>query len=99
MKRGITAEDVPIPVGLQQAVVLQTRQVLSLLVNNMLKISFAFCSSHLGTNNRILMFVRQAETRFWNGIVRGSCGYLRYGPTCLPTILCCISMDKCLATM
>ena len=57
MKRGITAEDVPIPVGLQQAVpvglqqalMLQTRQVLSLLVNNMLKISFAFCSSHLGT--------------------------------------------------
>ena len=62
MKRGITAEDVPIPVGLQQAVVLQTRQVLSLLVNNMLKISFAFCSSHLGTNNCILIFVRRVET-------------------------------------
>ena len=25
------------------------------------------------------MFVRQVETRFWNGIVRGSCGYLGYG--------------------
>ena len=79
MKKGLTIEDVPIPVGLQQAVVLQTRQVLSLLVNNMLKISFAFCSSHLGTNNRILIFVRRVETRFSNGIVRGSCGYLRYG--------------------
>ena len=65
--------------GLRQVVVLQTRQVLSLLVNNMLRISFAFCSSHLGTNNRILMFVRRVETRFWNGIVHGSCGYLWYG--------------------
>ena len=79
MKRGITAEDVPIPVGLQQAIVLQTRQVLSLFLYNMLRISFAFCSSHLGTNDRILMFVRRAETWFWNGIVRGSCGYLLYG--------------------
>ena len=25
------------------------------------------------------MFVRQVETRFWNGIVRGSCGYFQYG--------------------
>ena len=25
------------------------------------------------------MLVRQAETRFWNGIVHGSCGYLQYG--------------------
>jgi len=24
------------------------------------------------------MFVRRVETRFWNGIVRGSCGYLQY---------------------
>ena len=62
MKRGITVEDVPIPVGLRQAVVLQTRQVLSLCLYNMLRISFAFCSSHLGTNNYILMFVRRAET-------------------------------------
>ena len=45
----------------------------------MLRISFGFCSLHLGTNDRILMFVRRAETRFWNGIVRGSCGYLGYG--------------------
>ena len=30
MKKGLTIEDVPIPVGLQQAVVLQTRQVLFL---------------------------------------------------------------------
>ena len=45
----------------------------------MLKISFACCSSHLGTNNHILMFVRRAETRFWNDIVHGSCGYLWYG--------------------
>ena len=88
MKRGgITAKDVPIPVGLRQvvpmglrqAVVLQTMQVLSLFLYNMLRISFACCSSHLGTNDHILMFVRKAETRFWNGIVRGSCGYLRYG--------------------
>ena len=79
MKRGITAEDVPIPVGLQQAIVLQTRQVLSLFLYNMLRISFAFCSSHLGTNDRILMFVRRAETRFLNGIVCGNCGYLQYG--------------------
>ena len=87
MKRGITAEDVPIPerlrqaipVGLRQAVVLQTRQVLSLFLYNMLRVSFACCSLHLGTKDRILVFVRRAETRFWNGIVRGSCGYLRYG--------------------
>ena len=87
MKRGITAEDVPIPVGLRQAVpmgfrqavVLQTRQVLLLFLYNMLRVSFACCSSHLGTNDRILMFVRRAKTRFWNGIVHGSCGYLRYG--------------------
>ena len=59
--------------------VLQTRQVLSLFLYNMLIISFAFCSSHLGTNDRILMFFNQAETRFWNGIVRGSYGCLRYG--------------------
>ena len=85
MKRGITAEDVLIPVGLRQAVpmgfrqavVLQTRQVLSLFLYNMLRISFSCCSSHLGTNDRILMFVRRAKTRFWNGIVHGSCGYLR----------------------
>ena len=73
MKWGITAEDVPIPVGFRQAIVLQTRQVLSLLVNNMLRISFTFCSSYLGTNDRILMFVKWAETQF------ESCGYLRYG--------------------
>ena len=60
-------------------VVLQTRQVLSLFLYNMLRISFGFCSSHLGTNDRILMFVRRAETRFWNGIVRGTYGYLWYG--------------------
>ena len=58
---------------------LQTRQVLSLFLYNIFRISFAFCSSHLGTNNRILMFVRRVETRFWNGIVCGSCGYLQYG--------------------
>ena len=62
MKRSITVEDVPIPVGLRQAVVLQTRQVLFLY--NMLKlykvarynihrISSAFCSLHLGTKDRI----------------------------------------------
>ena len=79
MRRGITAEDVPIPVGLRQVEVLQTRQVLSLLLYNMLRISFSCCSSHLGTNDHILIFVRRAETQFWNGIVRGSCGYLRYG--------------------
>ena len=79
MKRGITAEDVPILVGRQQAVVLQTRQVLSLCLYNMLRISFAFCSSHLGTNNCILIFVKRAKTQFWNGIVCGSCGYLQYG--------------------
>ena len=70
MKRGIAVEDVPtpvglrgaVPIGLRQAVVLQTRQVLSLFLYNMLRISFAFCSSHLGTNDRILMFVRRAET-------------------------------------
>ena len=45
----------------------------------MLRISFTFCSLHLGTNDHILMFVRQAEARFWNGIVRGSYGYLHYG--------------------
>ena len=49
MKRGITIKDVPIPARLQQVVVLQTRQVLFLY--NMLRISFAFCSSHLGTND------------------------------------------------
>ena len=65
--------------GFRQAVVLQTRQVLSLFLYNMLRISFAFCSSHLGTNDHILMFVRRVETQFWNGILRGSCGYLRYG--------------------
>ena len=82
MKRGITTEDVPILVALRQAVVLQTRQVLSLCLYNMLRISFAFCSSHLGTNNCILIFVKRAKTQFWNGIVRGSCCYLQYGPTC-----------------
>ena len=82
MKRGITIEDVPILVALRQAIVLQTRQVLSLCLYKMLRISFAVCSSHLGTNNCILMFVKRAKTRFWNGIVCGSCGYLRYGPTC-----------------
>ena len=65
--------------GLQQVVVLQTRQVPSLFLYNILIISFGFCSSHLETNDRILMFVRRAETRFWNGIVRGNCGYLLYG--------------------
>ena len=25
------------------------------------------------------MFVKRADTRFWNGIVHGSCGYLQYG--------------------
>ena len=79
MKRGITAKDVPIPVGLRQVVVLQTRQVLSLFLYNMLRISFGFCSLHLETNDSVLMFVRRAETRFWNGIVRGTCGYLRNG--------------------
>ena len=79
IKRGITAKAVPILVGLQQVVVLQTRQVRSLFLYNMLRISFGFCSSHLKTNDRILMFVRRAETRFWNGIVRGTCGYLLYG--------------------
>ena len=85
MKRGITIEDVPIPVGLRQAVpvglrqVLQTRQVLSLFLYNMLKISFACCSSHLGTNDRILMWIRRAETQFQNGIICGSYGYLWYG--------------------
>ena len=78
IKRGIIAEAIPIPVGLQQVVVLQTRQVPSLFLYNMLKISSGFCSSHLETNDCILMFVRRAETRFWNGIVRGTCGYLLY---------------------
>ena len=79
MKKGITTEDVPIPVGLRQVVVPQTRQVLSLFLYNMLRISFGFWSLHLGTNDRIVMFVRWAETQFWNGIVCGTCGYLRYG--------------------
>ena len=79
IKRGITADAVPIPVGLRQVVVLQIRQVLSLFLYNMLRMSFGFCSSHLETNNCIFMFVRRAETGFWNGIVRGTCGYVRYG--------------------
>ena len=62
MKKGIITEDVPIPVGLRQAVVLQTRQVPSLFLYIMLRVSFACCSLHLGTNDRILMFVRRAET-------------------------------------
>ena len=62
--------------GLRQ--VLQTRHMLSLFLYNMLKISFA-CSLHLGTNDHILMWLRQAETQFRNGIVRGSYGYLWYG--------------------
>ena len=53
IKRGITAEAVPIPVGLQQVVVLQTWQVPSLFLYNMLRISFGFCSSHSETNDRI----------------------------------------------
>ena len=52
---------------------------MSLSLYNMLKISFGFCSLHLGTNDRTTMFVRRAKTRFWNGIVHGSCGYLLYG--------------------
>ena len=87
MKRGIIVEDVPIPMrlwqavpmGLQQVVVLQTRQVLSLFLYNMPRISFGFCSLHLGTNDRTTMFVKQAETRFWNGTVRGTWGYLLHG--------------------
>ena len=62
IKRGIIAEAVPIPVGLRQVVVLQTRQVPSLFLYNMLRISFGFCSSHLETNYRILMFVKRVET-------------------------------------
>ena len=62
IKRGIIAEAVPIPVGLRQVVVLQTRQVPSLFLYNMLRISFGFCSSHLETNDRILMFVKRVET-------------------------------------
>ena len=53
IKRGITAEAVPIPVGLRQVVVLYTRQVPSLFLYNILRISFGFCSSHLETNDRI----------------------------------------------
>ena len=79
IKRGITAEAVLIPMGLRQVVVLQTRQVPSLFLYNMLRISFGFYSLHLETNDSVLMFVRRAETRFWNGIVRGTCGYLLYG--------------------
>ena len=79
IKRGIIAEAVPIPVGLQQVVVLQTWQVPSLFLYNMLRISFGFYSSHLETNDCILMFVSWAETRFWNGIVLRTCGYLLYG--------------------
>ena len=45
----------------------------------MQSISFGFCSSHLETNDRILMFVRRAKNRIWNGIVCGTCGYLLYG--------------------
>ena len=51
----------------------------SLFLYNILRISFRYFSLHLETNDRILIFGRQAETRFWNGIVRGSCGYLQYG--------------------
>ena len=79
MKRGITVEDVPIPMGLRQAILVGLRQVLSLFLYNMLKISFDCCSSHLGTNDRILIWLRRVETRFQNGIVRGSYGYLWYG--------------------
>ena len=96
--------------GLQQVVVLQTRQVLSLFLYNMLRISFGFCSLHFETNDRILMFVRRAETRFWNGIVCGTCGYLLYGQVIGDYVellyqygqllgdyveLICIDMDKC----
>ena len=79
IKRGIIAEAVPIPVGLRQVVVLQTRQVPSLFLYNMLRILFGFCSLHLDTNDSVLMFVRRAETRFWNGIVLRTCGYFLYG--------------------
>ena len=110
IKRGIIAEAIPIPVGLQQVVVLQTRQVPSLFLYNMLRISFGFCSSHLETNYRILMFVKRVETWFWKAIVRGTCGYLLYGQVLDDYVdyvvsvwtsarwLCgvrCINMDKC----
>ena len=62
MKRSITAKDVLIPVGLRQAILVGLRQVLSLFLYNMLKISLAYCSLHLGTNDRILMWLRQAKT-------------------------------------
>ena len=65
---------------------LLTREVLSLFLYNMLRVSFACCSSHLGTNDRILIFVWQAETRFWNAIVCGSYGYLRYGQVLGPYV-------------
>ena len=65
--------------GLQQVVVLQTWQVPSLFLYNMLRILFGFYSSHLETNDCILMFVRRAETRFWNDIVLRTCGYFLYG--------------------
>ena len=58
IKRGITADVVPIPTGLRQVEVLQTRQVPSLFLYNILIISFGFCSSHLETNDHFLMFVR-----------------------------------------
>ena len=54
IKRGITAEVVPIPMGLQQVVVLHTRQVPSMFLYNIRIISFGFCSSHFETNNRNL---------------------------------------------
>ena len=58
IKRGITVDAVPIPIGLRQVAMLQTRQVPSLFLYNILIISFGFCSSHLETNDRILMFVK-----------------------------------------
>ena len=95
IKRGITADAVPIPMGLRQVVVLQTRQVLSLFLYNMLRMSFGCCSSHLETNNCTFVVVRRAETGFLNGIVRGTCGYVRYGQVQqILCRLCCISMEK-----
>ena len=81
MKRGIIAEDVPILVGRQQAVVLQTRQVLSLYLYNMLRISFAFCSLHLGTNNCIYCLLGERRLDF------GMALYLE--------VVVIFSMDKC----
>ena len=52
------------------------------------------------TNNCTFVVVRRAETGFLNGIVRGTCGYVRYGQVQqILCRLCCISMEMLQVTM